>query len=495
MNSITLKILAAILLVSAAQAEVHVLNPVWKERALSAPEGTIVPLPLTSAVIRGYMIFDPSVLTPAPGPATLIQYSETRVAGVVNRTYTIDSAFRAFNGDIIENAAGGRRLYGAIHAPMTITEVSGATMPYSGKLTIDNYPYALQFDNTVFQVGTATGLTGPQIVRTDASLARSALSGTATSLTVLSTTIAGATVELEARLVNAGYSRGAVKPVITTDLPSTLVLQDGQSQLLSVVVTNSYPTPTYRWFKNGAQVATTSTFTVTGGDAATGAGDYRVEVSTAAGTAVSSTTTVSPLPNTFTTDLPPTVALFAQGSAVLSVGLNPVPIIAPTYKWFKGTTEISSTIGGTSPTLVVVGGEAATGAGTYRVEVTNSAGTLVSANSVVTVTAAAGANFTFTANTPRTFAAPFATPTNIPGGTVNPSFPVASIASRQWFKAPTEDPTNFVAILPGQGGISATFQVVGNTSAANGPGVYRLVVTNTTGGTITSVPTVVTSGP
>jgi hypothetical protein len=494
MKSIILKTFAAASLVAAAQAEVHVLGAVWKERGLSAPEGTIVPNPGTVAATRGYLIFDPSVLTPAPAAGTLIQYREIRSGGVIQRVYTIDSAFRAFNGDIIDGASGGRRLYGQIHAPTTIAQVPGATMPYSGSSLPVGYPSKLKFDNTVFQVGSATSLTGPQVVTLDPTLARSVMSGSASSITVQSTTIPGATAELEARLIKAGYSRGATVPVITTDLPATLALVDGQSQLLSVTVGNAFPTPTFRWFRNDVQIATSQSLTVTGGAVATGAGVYRVEVSTAAGTAVSGNTTVTPQQYTIATNLPATTALIGQNSVILGVTLDPEPIVQPTYQWFKGAAAVPEAIGGNSPTLRVIGGEPATGVGTYRVEVTSSAGTLVSSNSAVTVNAAVGANLAFTTNTPRTFAAPFATPTNIPGGIVNGGANPA-VASRQWFKAPENDPTNFTAILPGDGGISVNFAVVGNTSAPNGPGIYRLVVTNATGATITSVDTVVTSGP
>jgi hypothetical protein len=310
-----------------------------------------------------------------------------------------------------------------------------------------------------------------------------------------------AIAELEARLAREGFSRGAVAPVITTDLPATLSLVDGQVGPLSVVLgPNVFPVPTYQWFKDGVEISaanggTGATLNVTGGAAATGSGTYRVEVSTTAGTAVSGDTVVSPQAFTFATNLPATTPLIAANAARLSVVLSPTPVDTPTYQWFKNNVAITPANGGTGATLTVIGGEAITGAGTYRVQVTSSAGTLVSGNTSVTV-AAAGTSFAFTSNTPRTFVAPFATPTAISGGVVNVNFnPKPPLY--QWYKAPTSDPTAFVAILPGNGGTSATFAVVGNTDPAlpNGPGVYRLVVTNNTGATITSVDTVVTSGP
>lgn len=501
MNSIILKTLAAASLVAAAQAQVHVLGAVWKERGLSAPAGTIVLNPGTIAATRGYMIFDPSILTAAPGPGTLIQYRDARSGGVIQRTYTINSSFRAFSGDIIAGDSGGRRIYGQIHAPMTLANVPNATLPYSGSALPTGYPSKLRFDTTVFQVGTATPLTGPRIVDLGSTLARSVISGSATSVNVEATSIAGATAELTARLEKAGFSRAAVAPVITTGLPATLALQDGQSQVLSVTVgADAFPAPIYKWFRNNVQVSTAPTFTVTGAAAATGPGTYRVEVSTSAGTATS-TTEVTSVAYTFATNLPATFSLPGASSTVLNVVLSPEPIPAPTpqptYQWFKNNVAITAPNGGTAATLLIIGGEAITGAGTYRVQVTNGSGLVsVSGNSVVSVPAATNA-FVFTTNTPRT-AKPLFTGTVTLAPVVNASAVPSSVsATRQWFRAPLDNPTAFVAIPSGDGGTTNNIIVSGDASTVRPPGVYRLVVTSTVAPitTITSIDTVVTTGP
>lgn len=503
MKSILQKTLAAALLVASAQAQVHVLSASWRERAANSPSNDI--LRWSTATPRGYMIFDPSVLTATPGPATLILYGATRNAGDVEKTYTIDYAFRKFNGDSVLGDSGGRRIYGNVQAPVSIAGIADPMMTFWGTHTAAGYPLRLTFDGTYFNLVSSDALTGPRIVNPGV-VERALLGGSAKAIPVAATTMTAAIAELEARLVREGFSRGAVAPVIATDLPATLSLVDGQVGTLSVTLgPNVFPAPTYQWFKNNVLISaanggTGATLNVTGGAAATGSGTYRVEVSTTAGTAVSGNTVVSSQAFTFGTNLPATTPLIAANAATLSVVLSPTPVTAPTYQWFKAPTAtptvfapISVANGGTSAALTIIGGEAATGAGVYRVEVTSSAGTIVSGNTSVTV-AAVGTSFAFTANTPRTFAAPFATPTNIPGGTVNGTANPA-VASRQWFKAPTSNPTAFVAIPVGEGGQSATFQVVGNVAASNGPGVYRLVVTSTTGSTITSVDTVVTSAP
>lgn len=489
MKSIILKTFAAASLVAAAQAEVHVLGAVWKERGLSAPAGTIVPNPGTIASTRGYLIFDPSVLTAAPGPATLIQYRDARAGGVIQRTYTVNSVFRAFNGDIIAGDSGGRRIYGQIHAPMTIASVPGATLPYSGTTFPTNYPSKLRFDDTVFQVGTATSLTGPQIVNLGATLARSVISGSASAINVEATTIAGATTELTDRLEKAGFTQGAGVPVITTDLAATLSLQDGQQQILSVGVVDAFPNPTYQWFKDGNVIPATDggnlpTFTVTGGASTlvNGAGVYRVQVSTSAGSDVSGNLTVSGVATTFATNLPAAVTIAGTNSTVLGVTLSPAPIATPTYQWFKGAAAISAANGGTAPTLTVVGGSAITGQAIYTVQVTTSTGTIISTPCNVTVN---NVPLSFTTNLPASLVVPTDATAVLAPVVIPNALPV--VVSYRWSKAPLGSGV-FTNVSDANGGNQPTLTVNGTLASPTGPGIYRLVVTNAAvpAGTITS---------
>ncbi|WP_193212598.1 hypothetical protein [Luteolibacter marinus] len=485
---------------AAAQAEVLVYSAVWKERGVNAPEGTILSNPGTVAATHGYLIFDTSIFSDTPGPGTLIEYRDIREAGIVDKIYTINSDFRAFSADQVEGASGSRRVYGQVYAPVYIADASSTSLSFSGNSVGAGAPTRLTMDNAVVQTGAADGLTGPLILTNGGTIQRSVISGSATKMKVRASTIAGATAELTARLQRSGYDRAAVVPVITADLPATLALQDGQSQLLGVTLSaDVFPTPSYRWYKDDVAVSaanggTSANLTVTGGSAVNGPGTYRVEISTSAGTVISGDAVVSALANAFTTDLPATQPLVGANSAVLSVVLDPLPVTAPTYQWYKGAVAVAAANGGNDATLTVIGGEAATSAGVYRVEVTNSAGTLVSSNCTVSV-GAAGSNFAFTTNVPRAVSVAFAG-TSVLSPVVNASANPA-VASRQWFKASLANPTVFTAIAAGDGGTSATYTVTGNNSAINGPGIYRMVATSTgaTPQVITTVNCTVTTAP
>lgn len=495
MKSILLKTLAATLLVATAQAQVNVLSVSWRER--HAKSGQLFPWSVSTP--RAYMIFDSSLLTATPAPGTLIYYTTSRNSSPA-KVYTIDRTFRAFTADSVADDSGRQRIYGRLLAPVQVEDVTNPLMPFSGTASISGFPMHVKLDPTHFNGGTSLASAGPQIIKPGV-LDRSQITGAASVMPVTASTLAGAEAELTARLNSQGFVRGAVAPDIVTNLPPTLALADGQVQPLSVVLgPNVFPTPTYQWFKNDVAITaanggTAPVLNVTGAAAATGSGTYRVEVSTAAGSVVSTNTVVTPLAYTFATNLPATATIFGANTRSLSVVLSPAPITEPTYQWFKNNVAINAAIGGTASTLTVIGGEAATGAGTYRVEVTSSAGPLVSGNCVVTVSPVA-TNFAFTTNLPRTTTAPFASTTTL-NPVVNTAAGTPAVASRQWFRAPLATPTAFVPIATGDGGNGATLAVSGNNASVNGPGVYYVVVTSVGASptVITSVSCTVTSAP
>ncbi len=520
MKSTLLKTLAAASLVATTHAEIHVLGASWKERGVNAPLGTIIPNPGTVMATRAYLIMDDTVTNATPNAATYIEYGEIRGGGVIDRYYTIDTDFTAFLADEISGSSSGARIYGHMHVPVTIADVTNPMISFSGTTFSTDFPRKLSFDHTVFQTGASDTATGPRIVLEGSTL-RSVISGGANPVKVKATTISGAADELLLRLARQGYRRNLVEaPTIVTNLDATLELTDGEQDDLSVEVSSDvipgtvpgsdppesddFAGPTYQWFKDDVAIpgAVGSSLTVTGGvsTATNGSGNYKVVVTNEFGSVTSVTTVVSAESPTFASDLPPTATLTGAGATTLGVTLSPTPVPTPTYQWLKSPTgaagsfvNVAANVGGNDAKLTVIGLEAATGAGHYRLDVTTTAGTISSSVCIVTVNAAA-TNFVFTTNLPRTQAVAFAGTANLApvvNGSANPA-----VDSRQWFKAPLGT-TNFTAIDAGDGGNGITFTVSGNNANVNGPGVYRMVATSTgaTPQIITTIDCTVTTAP
>jgi hypothetical protein len=183
------------------------------------------------------------------------------------------------------------------------------------------------------------------------------------------------------------------------------------------------------------------------------------------------------------TDLPATLSIAGASTQNLSVVLGPNGFPAPTYQWFKNDVAIPAVDGGTAAVLAVTGGAAATGAGSYRVTITNTSGAVTSATTVVTVTNVA---MSFVTNLPATLAVPFAE-TRVLAPVLNANA-LPAVASYRWFK-------NNIQITDANGGGQPTYTVSGNAANINGPGSYRVTVTNTAGTPLQSTATVVTAGP
>ena len=513
MKSTLLKTLAATSLVATTQAEVHVLGASFKERGVNAPLGVIITNPGTVAATRGYLIMDGTVASSGvtPNKATYIEYGEIRDAGVVTRYYTVDTDFDDFRADMITGATGGKRIYGHMHAPVSVADVSDVLIPFSGTVFGNNYPRKLSFDQTTYQTGASDAVAGPQIVVAldTASTLRSVVSGSANPVNVSATTIAGATAELVARLENQGYVKTLGEaPEITSTFPATVPLTDGTHQTLTVTLdpdTNpggaGYAAPTYQWYKNDVAIsgAVLASFDLVGGpaaDPATGAGNYKVVVTNVLGSAISSTVAVTSVTNTFATNLPPTVALAGSNSTTLSVTLGQPSVTPPVYQWFKNNVAIAAPEG-TAATYTVTGGSAGitggSGAGTpytFRVEITNSAGKVVSGDSVVSVT---NVPMSFTSQMNSTAQVSFSgTLTLAPTPNTNP---LPKITTYQWMKAPLASPAAFANVAVGDGGQGATLTVNGNNASPVGPGVYRLTLKNGVDLDVNSTTCTVTATP
>ena len=177
--------------------------------------------------------------------------------------------------------------------------------------------------------------------------------------------------------------------VLVPSLPPFIVVQPvsvtataGGTASFGVTVRGTAPL-SYQWRKDGEWLdgATQATLTLTN-VRATDAAAYSVAITNAFGTAVSASArlTVNPVPTPPQIETPPTDRTVTEGATVsLSVTASGVGPLS--YRWLKGGVPI---VGATSATLTF-SPVRLTDAGSYTVEVSNAAGTVVSAAAVVRV--------------------------------------------------------------------------------------------------------------
>ena len=180
-------------------------------------------------------------------------------------------------------------------------------------------------------------------------------------------------------------SPAAVGPAITTQ-PASQSVTAGSDVTFSVTATGTAPL-TYQWRKGGSNIsgATSATYSMTNVQAAD-AGTYSVVVSNSAGNVTSANATLAVSPAAVApviTTQPASQSVIAGSGVTFSVtATGTAPL---TYQWRKGGSNIS---GATSATYSMTNVQAAD-AGTYSVVVSNSAGSVTSANATLTVSPAA----------------------------------------------------------------------------------------------------------
>ncbi len=334
----------------------------------------------------------------------------------------------------------------------TFTVVAGGTAPLS---------YQWQKNGANIAGATGTSYTTPATATTDSgSTFRVVVTNTAGTITSNAATLT----------VNAA----AVAPTITTQ-PVNETVTAGQTATFTVVAGGTAPL-SYQWQKNGANIAgATGTSYTTPATATTDSGStFRVVVTNTAGTitsnaatltvnaaAVAPTITTQPVNETVTAGQTATFTVVAGGTAPLS------------YQWQKNGANIAGATG----TSYTTPATATTDSGsTFRVVVTNTAGTITSSAATLTVNAAAvaptittqPANETVTAGQTATF-------TVVAGGTAPLSY--------QWQKNG--------ANIAGATGTSYTTPATAMTDSGS---TFRVVVTNTAG-TITSTSATLTVNP
>jgi uncharacterized cupredoxin-like copper-binding protein len=336
---------------------------------VSNTAGSVRSAEVTVTVVSAPVITrQPQSVTINPGQTTTLSV----VATGVNLTYQWQ-----LNGAPIGGATGASFVTGTLGTyRVVVTNSAGsltsdaAVVSASAAPTITTQPQSVAINPgqtttlTVVAAGTAPltyqwrNANGPIAGATTASYT----TGAAGSYAVVVSNAAGSVTSTPAVVtVNSA-------PAITTQ-PRSVTINQGQTATLSVVAAGA-GTLTYQWRNASGNIggATSSTYT-------TGlAGTYSVVVANSVGSTPSSTATVTVIvPPTITTQ-PQSVTINSNQTATLSVG---VAGTAPfTYQWQRNNANIS---GATSSTYTT------STAATYRVLVTNPAGTATSNGATVTV--------------------------------------------------------------------------------------------------------------
>lgn len=170
----------------------------------------------------------------------------------------------------------------------------------------------------------------------------------------------------------------AIPPSITTE-PTSVTLDFGQDSAFSVAASGSEPL-SYQWRRNGSPVggATATVLNITGATSAE-SGFYDVVVSNAGGSITSAVATLTVIiPPTIVT-APVAQTLNARNNAIFSVVAGgSIPL---TYQWQKDAGDLA---GQTNASLILPSLTSAD-AGSYRVVISNSAGSVTSAGAALTV--------------------------------------------------------------------------------------------------------------
>jgi hypothetical protein len=166
--------------------------------------------------------------------------------------------------------------------------------------------------------------------------------------------------------------------------PAQQIAPPGANVLYSVTV-SGLPTPTLQWTKDAVALpgATATTLTLAGVTTAS-AGTYAVQATNSYGSVTSSgAQLIVGVPPTFTQNPSPASLTATPGSGI-SYSVNASGLPAPTLQWHKDGNALP---GQTNATLVLPSVTSAD-SGTYSAAATNLAGSVVSANAVLTVATA-----------------------------------------------------------------------------------------------------------
>ena len=316
---------------------------------------------------------------PASASATADSSGNYTFAGLANGTYTIapSHAGFTFTPGSQSMAVNGANVTGVNFTATSQTfSISGTISPVAGgsgaTVTLSGTASATTTANSSGAY-TLSGLTSGSytITPTNAGYTFTPLSQ---NVTLSTANVSG---------VNFTDTAVAVAPTITTP-PANQTVTAGQTATFTVVAAGTVPL-SYQWQKNGANIAgaTAVSYTTPVTTTADSGSTFRVVVTNTAGTVTSTTATltVSPAPVAPTITTPPTNQTVTAGQAatfaVVAAGTAPL-----SYQWQKNGANIA---GATAASYTTPATTISDSGSTFRVVVTNTAGTVTSSAATLTV--------------------------------------------------------------------------------------------------------------
>ncbi|MBM3842688.1 MAG: hypothetical protein FJ397_05390 [Verrucomicrobia bacterium] len=262
-------------------------------------------------------------------------------------------------------------------SPVSQTVFAGATVTFSATASGSPAPtYQWRKDGNPVMGATANTLT----------IAAAALSDAGT-YTVTATNSAGSATSAPAVLT---VNPPLTAPVFTLQPVSQNVIEGGSIAFTAAASGN--PTPAYQWYQDGNAIAaaTSASYGITNAVAGS-AGAYTVVAQNSVGSTTSAIALLTVSPATYApviTTQPVSRNVTAGANVTFTVVASGNP--SPSYRWFvqvKSGRRVTKTYlaGATNPSLTL-GNVTTTDAGTYAVDVANSAGTVTSAGAVLKVT-------------------------------------------------------------------------------------------------------------
>ncbi len=308
----------------------------------------------------------------------------TNLVGKIAATLSIPGAQSADTGSydcVVSNLAGSDT---SAAATLSVRTVPSITTPPASQTIVQGNPV------TFSVVAAGTGPLAYQWQRATTNLPGatgtsysipSVTLGDAASYRVVVTNLAGTVTSTAATLTVQA------PPQVTGD-PTSQTVNQGDTANFTVTATGT-PAPTYQWRKGGTALpgktsATLSLISVLTADE----GSYDCVVSNVVSTATSAAATLTVrVPPTITTP-PASLSRVVGQSATFSVVAAGTASLA--YQWQKGTTNIPGATG----TNYLIASVSLGDAGSYRVVVTNLAGTVTSVAATLGVSSAPGPGFT-----------------------------------------------------------------------------------------------------